>query len=588
MKTINEQITEIQNLMEKISTDSKGAVTGVQRSKDCPSAVRERLQIAADTAQMNEKNIRARQEALKGQIEAAEKSGDVAGTTKMRGEYDALSGHRKTNLENMDRLESITSDYAVKHKPGDNNYEQRAHAIFLQKQREKMETRMKEEEDSSFPNSDTIGKLQRRISRVDAGQKQSEKWLSEKDPKWMKAHKQASVDPKEAVKKHKESISAGRKAVLAAQKETEKAVANGQAPPQAAGAAAAPEAAAERVQHTPGTSWQTSRGTFGAMNKGGIQKYFASEEEAKVYAELEKGSRRSGENRKRRTAVSAEKKASVGGVAKNIVKKKLEVAASSKSKTGSDNAPKRSKPAPTFGKNTTRKSTNDSFAADLVGKHLQNLNEVYRDSGLGKWYKGEGGGWHKADSSLDEAVSIETMQQGITDCIAEIEKNKKLAHAAKVWRDKTQETRCRNIIASRSSDIKTIQDMIKKEREKRKSSSSMDEAVSSIILNSLRNKNELSEEKEKPYKGFVKGKNHPEGGLSRAEAQRQGIHAGIETKDEAERKGGFSKLSTTTQKRRHSFCARMCGMKAKNTSAETAKDPDSKINAALRVWGCKC
>ena len=579
MKTINEQITEIQNLMEKISTDSKGAVTGVQMSKDCPSAVRERLQIAADTAQMNEKNIRARQEALKGQIEAAEKGGDVAGTTKMRGEYDALSGHRKTNLENMDRLESITSDYAVKHKPGDNNYEQRAHAIFLQKQREKMETRMKEEEDRSFPNSDTIGKLQRRISRVDASQKQSEKWLSEKDPKWMKAHKQASVDPKEAVKKHKESISAGRKAVLAAQKETEKAVANGEAPPQAARAAAAPEAAAERVQHTPGTSWQTSRGTFGAMNKGGIQKYFASEEEAKVYAELEKGSRRSGENRKRRTAVSAEKKASVGGVAKNIVKKKLEVAASSKSKTASDNAPKRSKPAATFGKNITRKLTNDSFANDLVGKHLQNLNEVYRDSGLGKWF-------HKANSSLDEAVSIETMQQGITDCIAEIEKNKKLAHAAKATGDTKQYKRCRNIIASRSSDIKTIQDMIK--REKRKSSSSMEEAVSSIISNSLRRKNELSEEKEKPYKGFVKGKNHPEGGLSRAEAQRQGIHAGIETKDEAERKGGFSKLSTTTQKRRHSFCARMCGMKAKNTSAETAKDPDSKINAALRVWGCKC
>jgi hypothetical protein len=95
-------------------------------------------------------------------------------------------------------------------------------------------------------------------------------------------------------------------------------------------------------------------------------------------------------------------------------------------------------------------------------------------------------------------------------------------------------------------------------------------------------------EAEKPYKGFVKGKNHPEGGLSRAEAKRQGIHAGIETKDEAKRKGGFSKLSPKTQKRRHSFCSRMCGMKAKNTSAETAEDSDSKINAALRVWGCGC
>ena len=99
----------------------------------------------------------------------------------------------------------------------------------------------------------------------------------------------------------------------------------------------------------------------------------------------------------------------------------------------------------------------------------------------------------------------------------------------------------------------------------------------------------INEEKEKkPYKGFKKGKNHPEGGLSRKEARRQGIHAGIETKDEAKRKGGFGKLSKKTQSRRKSFCARMCGMKKRNTSSKTANDPKSKINAALRVWGCRC
>lgn len=101
--------------------------------------------------------------------------------------------------------------------------------------------------------------------------------------------------------------------------------------------------------------------------------------------------------------------------------------------------------------------------------------------------------------------------------------------------------------------------------------------------------NNLQEEKKKkPYKGFKKGKNHPEGGLSRSEARRQGIHAGIETKDEAKRKGGFGKLSKKTQKRRRSFCARMCGMKERRTSRKTADDPKSKINAALRVWGCRC
>jgi hypothetical protein len=38
--------------------------------------------------------------------------------------------------------------------------------------------------------------------------------------------------------------------------------------------------------------------------------------------------------------------------------------------------------------------------------------------------------------------------------------------------------------------------------------------------------------------------------------------------------------------RRKSFCRRMRGMKDKLTSAETARDPDSRINRALRRWNC--
>jgi hypothetical protein len=39
-------------------------------------------------------------------------------------------------------------------------------------------------------------------------------------------------------------------------------------------------------------------------------------------------------------------------------------------------------------------------------------------------------------------------------------------------------------------------------------------------------------------------------------------------------------------KRRASFCRRMSGMKDKLTSAKTARDPDSRINKALRRWNC--
>jgi hypothetical protein len=39
-------------------------------------------------------------------------------------------------------------------------------------------------------------------------------------------------------------------------------------------------------------------------------------------------------------------------------------------------------------------------------------------------------------------------------------------------------------------------------------------------------------------------------------------------------------------KRRKNFCSRMSGMKAKLTSAKTSRDPDSRINKALRRWNC--
>lgn len=40
--------------------------------------------------------------------------------------------------------------------------------------------------------------------------------------------------------------------------------------------------------------------------------------------------------------------------------------------------------------------------------------------------------------------------------------------------------------------------------------------------------------------------------------------------------------------RRENFRSRMCGMKAKLTSAKTAHDPNSRINLALKRWDVKC
>ena len=46
------------------------------------------------------------------------------------------------------------------------------------------------------------------------------------------------------------------------------------------------------------------------------------------------------------------------------------------------------------------------------------------------------------------------------------------------------------------------------------------------------------------------------------------------------------KKGSKAAKRRACFCARMKGMKRKLTSAKTAKDPNSRINKALRKWNC--
>jgi len=78
------------------------------------------------------------------------------------------------------------------------------------------------------------------------------------------------------------------------------------------------------------------------------------------------------------------------------------------------------------------------------------------------------------------------------------------------------------------------------------------------------------------------GKN-PEGGLNekgRASLRAQGhdIKRPVSSKEAAR--------SPTAKARQDSFCSRMKGMKAKLTSAATARDPDSRINKSLRKWGC--
>jgi hypothetical protein len=78
------------------------------------------------------------------------------------------------------------------------------------------------------------------------------------------------------------------------------------------------------------------------------------------------------------------------------------------------------------------------------------------------------------------------------------------------------------------------------------------------------------------------GKN-PKGGLNakgRASAKAQGMNLKPPVSSEQ------AKKSPKAAARRSSFCSRMSGLKKKLTSAKTAKDPNSRINKALRKWDC--
>jgi len=73
------------------------------------------------------------------------------------------------------------------------------------------------------------------------------------------------------------------------------------------------------------------------------------------------------------------------------------------------------------------------------------------------------------------------------------------------------------------------------------------------------------------------------GGLNargRASAKRQGMN--LKPPVSAKQ----AKKSPKAAARRKSFCARMKGMKKKLTSKKTARNPNSRINKALRKWNC--
>jgi|TARA_R110000868_G_scaffold13161_15_gene61919 hypothetical protein len=82
--------------------------------------------------------------------------------------------------------------------------------------------------------------------------------------------------------------------------------------------------------------------------------------------------------------------------------------------------------------------------------------------------------------------------------------------------------------------------------------------------------------------GVVKKYQNPSGGLNAAGRAHYNNTTGSNLKPPAP-----NPKTKSDAGRKASFCARMSGMKAKNTSSKTASDPNSRINKSLRAWNCK-
>jgi|TARA_R110000744_G_scaffold4868_3_gene17297 hypothetical protein len=82
------------------------------------------------------------------------------------------------------------------------------------------------------------------------------------------------------------------------------------------------------------------------------------------------------------------------------------------------------------------------------------------------------------------------------------------------------------------------------------------------------------------------GKSESGGLNAKGVASYRKANPGSKLKTAVTKKPSELKKGSKDAGRRKSFCARMKGMKAKNTSSKTASDPDSRINKSLRKWNC--
>jgi hypothetical protein len=233
-------------------------------------------------------------------------------------------------------------------------------------------------------------------------------------------------------------------------------------------------------------------------------------------------------------------------------------------------------------------------AKSLAKSKFDVYPSAYANGWAAKWYRGKGGGWRSTNESTDQfteelgkdnewgtpeltkkMMSMTPGQGKKMRTFKEFSNNTLDKYDDKITLDMRNDL---DLEKNDTNDVKQRKYRLKdysaaNDYEREETGGETDEYLD-------------VEEAASPAWQRKEGKN-PEGGLNKkgiASYRRQNpgskLSLAVTTEPSKLKKGSKS------WKRRKSFCARMKGMKKRLTSAETANDPDSRINKSLRKWNC--
>ena len=205
--------------------------------------------------------------------------------------------------------------------------------------------------------------------------------------------------------------------------------------------------------------------------------------------------------------------------------------------------------------NEKNKPTNPALWDQAISKAKSKFDvypSAYANAWASKWYKAQGGGWKTAESvELDEAekdheYSMARAQLStIEKAVMNLKKKMKGEGNLEAW-VQSKITKAADYIDSVSDYIDSGEHDIEEDWQKVNRKDNVD-GLSQKAVDAYRRENPGSKLQTAVTEKNPKGKRAA---------------------------------------RRASFCSRMSGMKDKLTSSETANDPDSRINKALRRWNC--